>query len=208
MAEHRMICPHCRVTKWMHARAGADISNQSGYFLAICENCQGPVVLLVEAHRPKWEFRRIGDLQSADCSFEQCGWRVQDSWPKPEFRTGTAPQGVPEQIGALLEHSHEAAAKGGFDLAIMGYQRVVRMAQMIVSPEFGGTCRSWVLFLIDSGRLTRDISKWVKRLKLRGEIEGATAVQAEEFATFVHVILEQIFGTRSRMALSRSGAAG
>src|SRR5690348_13640947 len=112
MAHQTIICPHCRAKKSMYSRGSVAISNVSAHFFFVCENCDLPVVLYVVAEKPKWEFRRVGDLHCSEQSFEQCGWRVVDSWPKPQFQKGIAPQGVPENIAALLEQCHEVATKG------------------------------------------------------------------------------------------------
>jgi hypothetical protein len=207
MAQHFMICPHCRADKWMDPSSYAEISSTSAHFFAVCEYCDGPVALLVKADRPKSEYRSLRNVHCVDISVEECGWRVVDSWPKPQFRNGSAPQGLPEHIKVLLEHSHEAARKGGYDLAIMGYQRVVRMAQLTLSPGFQGSPLAWVSSMITGNQLTKDMASWARRVKLRSEIESATAVQAEELATFAQVLLEQTFGTRSRMARCRAAAS-
>jgi len=53
--------------------------------------------------------------------------------------------------------------------------------------------------LIKSGHLTAHMKPWASRLKLGSDIEDATAGEAEEFAAFVQVLLEQIFTVRSRI---------
>ena len=206
MTAHLMNCPHCRARKWMDPSAEAHVSMKISYLLAVCQNCNGPVVLLVEADRPKPDYRWAHQLLCADRTIDECGWRVRDYWPKPSFNRGLTPPGVPESIGTVLEHSHEAAEKGGYDLAIIGYQRVLRMAQKALSPDFGGGTRGWILNLIKHRRLTSDIKTWLSRIRLQRAVEEATAVEAEEFATFAHAVLEQIFSTRSKMARLRSFA--
>lgn len=207
MARQLIICPHCRAKKTLSPSASAEISNTAAYVLFMCDNCDLPVVLLVAANRPRLEYRRFRDAYYEDQSFEKSGWQVIDSWPKPQFRKGTAPKGLPEGIELLLEQSHEAGSKGGYDLAIMGYQRILKMAKSIVSPEFKRNTHAWLMSLIEAGHLTANLKSWANSVRVRSEIEGATATEAEEFASFLDAVLLQIFGIRSSIARFRRGAA-
>lgn len=208
MALQLISCPHCRMDREMESEAHAPFGTDRSYFLFVCPSCNKPVVLLAQADNPPYEYRRSYDVEVASQSFKKCGWSVVDTWPKAQFRKETAPDGVPEPIGTLFEQSQEAASGGAYDLAIMGFRRVLKMVQSELSPGSRAETHSWILSLIESKDLTRDMSDWAARLKgLRREIEGADVKQAEEFAVFVHILLEQIFGVRSRLArLRKSGA--
>ena len=153
-------------------------------------------------------YPRIYDVQHADESFKKCGWRVVDTWPKPEFRTEEAPAGVPDNIATLFEHSQDAASRGAHDLAIMGFHRVLKMVQATISSDKPRNLHPWVLSLIESGHLSADMRSWANTVKgLRSDVQDATVQDAEEFGVFVHVLLEQLFGIRSKIASYRNRAA-
>ena len=207
MVEQTVNCPHCRVKKSMTSRNSVDVSNTSGHFMFVCENCDMPVVFFVEADKPRPEYRRIGDLDHAYQSFEKCGWRILDSWPKQHYRKVEALHGVPDHIGALFEQCQEVALKGGYDLAMMGYVRVLNMAQAAFSSGKARKPHAWILSAIDDGHVTESMRIWANRVKgLRSDVENSTAKDAEELATFVHIVLEQLFGIASRVASFRAAA--
>lgn len=200
MVLERIRCPHCHVTRDMDSEGYAAADGHWGHFLFLCPQCFMPVVLCALAHSPKPEFKKIFEVSKAYQSFEKCGWRIVDSWPKPLFRPEQVPVGVPEPIAALFENSRNAARAGCFDLAIMGFHRVLKMTQATISPESSEKPHAWILSRIKAGKLTVEMAKWAERLRgLRSEVQDANVNQAEDFAVFVEVLLELTFGIRSKM---------
>lgn len=208
MALQTLNCPHCRMKSSMNSSSSTTVSRNSGYFLFVCPRCSLPLILLAETNRPPYEFRQCYDVEIAEQSIEKCGWQIVDSWPKASYRKIEAPEGVPGAIGTLFEHSQEAALKGGYDLAIMGYVRVLNMAQADRSPGKLKSPHAWILSLVDTRDLTADMKRWANRVRgLRGDAQGMKVKEAEELATFVHIVLEQLYGARSRAARFRAAAA-
>ena len=208
MVQQTMMCPHCRANKSMSARDMIYISNEAGHFTFLCENCEKPLIVFAKAEMRNSKYLGIRDVKQADESFQKCGWRVVDTWPKPAFRTEKAPAGVPDNIATLFEHSQDAASRGAHDLAIMGFHRVLKMAQAKISSDKPRKLHPWVLSLIESGHLSADMRSWANSVKgLRSDVQDATVQDAEEFGVFVHVLLEQLFGIRSKIASYRNRAA-
>jgi hypothetical protein len=205
MALHSMDCPHCRVKTSMHSACGNHVSTDSGYLLFVCPRCGFPVVLLIQADKPPHLFSTFHDVRVADQSIKKCSWLVIDSWPKPRFRRVEAPLGVPNNIGVMFEQSQDAALGGAHDLAMMGFVRVLRMAQAVSAAGKLSKPHAWILSEIGGGRLTKTMGPWANRVKgLRSEIQDAGAKEAEELASFVYVVLQQIFGVESRVASLRA----
>jgi hypothetical protein len=155
-------------------------------------------VQLIEQASPRFGFEHIDDVRFADRSVEQCGWRVVGSWPKAQFREVVMPDGLPEPIEDLLEHSQKAASRGGYDLSILGFVLALKMAKSTYSPEFKGSVRQWISALVEKGMLLSNIKTWIHGLKLSEEVVGASALLAEDYAAFVLTVLTQIFGMSSR----------
>ena len=207
MAIETIDCPHCRQTRKMESASETEMGSDSAYFLFTCPSCSLPIVILAECVKRTHEYGMAGYVGRAGMSFRKCGWEIMEIWPKPDFQGGDSPQGAPEALAKLFQQSQEAASKGGYDLAVMGFNRILKMAQKIYSPDNRSTPDAWITWLVENRHLTADMRDWADRIKgLRRDVEIATVKQTEEFAVFVHVLLEHLFGTRSRIAAFRKGA--
>lgn len=207
MALHTHDCPHCRMTSPMSSCGYENLSRLRSYFWFVCPRCRLPLTILAEATNPPHDFRAGSSVNCEEMPFQKCGWRVVDYWPKPEYRKIEPPRGVPEDIGKLFAQSQEVALNGGYVLAILGYVRALQMAQAELSSEALKKPHAWILSLIEEGRLTKDMRDWANRVKgLRREMEHATTRDAEELATFVHIVLEQLFTVRSKALSFRAKA--
>lgn len=201
MALETLCCPHCLVKSLMETQAHATAWRDNDYFLFVCPKCRAPVVVHAELTQKLYDFREGREVDSAEQTFAKCGWRMVDSWPKPHYREVEAPGGVPNDIGALFAHAQEAALRGCYDLAAMGFARVLEMTQVALSPGKQQKLHVWILSLISDGQLTANLRSWSNRVKgVRTAAAGCTAQEAEELAAFVHIVLEQIFLVRSRAA--------
>lgn len=199
MAVQTILCPHCRAKKSLSSCAHQEIARNQGYLFYICDFCHRPIIHLIQQHKASVDYRSVWDVQCANVSVEKCDWQVLDSWPKPEFHQEEVPGGLPDSIKNMFVHSQRAALSGGYDLSILGFLLVLKMAQSAHSPEFKGNVRSWILSLIAQGFLVAGAKKWVNRLKLCGEVVGADALIAEDYAAFVHIVLDQLFALDARM---------
>jgi len=205
MAHELMICPHCRIRREMSSTDYWYLSDVVGHFYFVCPSCDMPITVMAGVKNPKSGCMKPNDVKVSSRSFAKCGWAVLETWPQPRLQRTESLRGVPEAIEALFEQSVEVAQKGGYDLAIMGFQRALKLAQRRLTPEFKGNSFRWIIALIDLGELSGNLREWATRLKIHRGIQEATALQAEEFATFVHVVLEQLFAITSRMASYRAG---
>jgi hypothetical protein len=205
MARQTLDCPHCRMKNPMRSGGYTYLSRIRSYFWFVCPVCTLPLALLAEADKPPHDFRDSSNVNCEALTFKECGWRVLGSWPKPQYQKVEPPRGVPEEIGKLFAQSQEVALNGGYDLAILGFVRVLKMAQAATSLQPLKKPHGWVLSLVRDGRLTKDMREWANRVKgLRTEVEGAAAKDAEELATFVYILLEQLFAVRSRASSFRA----
>jgi hypothetical protein len=206
MATQKIDCPHCRQDRLMESAGYSYLTSDSAYFWFICPSCKKPIAVLAEADNPSSsDYKQSSYVNQDSLSFRKCGWKVIDTWPKPAFSRGECPAGVPENIGAMFEQCQEVASRRGYDLAIMGFYRVLEMARKAHSPESHAKPHAWILSLVRSGDLTKDMGEWANRLRgLRRDLIDADAKQTEEFSVFCNIVLDQLFGTRSWSASFRN----